>query len=66
MLKNVVRLEHVVADKVFHLICDSDSPLPALKEALFEFIKYVGHVEDQAKAQAPVSEVKSDEVNNAG
>lgn len=58
MLKNFVRLEHIVADKVYHLVCDPDSPFPALKEALFEFIKYVGNLEDQAKAQQSIVEEK--------
>ena len=50
MLKNVSRLEHVVNDKFYHLLCDSDSPISDVKDALFQFLKYIGNVEDQIKA----------------
>ena len=51
MLKNISRLEHKVGEKIYHLVCDSDSPLADVKEALFEFSKFIGKVEDNAKAQ---------------
>jgi len=51
MLKNIVKLEHTVNDKVFQLICDNDSPLECLKEALFQFQKYVGQIEDNVRLQ---------------
>lgn len=51
MLKNLARLEHTVEGRVFHFLCDQDSPLPAVKEALFKFMGYIGQIEDQVKAQ---------------
>jgi len=51
MLKNLSRLEHVIGDKVYHFVCDNDSPLNEVKEALFQFLKYVGQIEDSVKAQ---------------
>lgn len=51
MLKNISQLEHKIGDKVYHLFCDQDSPLDHVKEALFQFLKFVGQVEDQVKSQ---------------
>lgn len=53
MHKNMTRLEAVVGEKVFHLFCDIDSSIPLVKEALFQFLKYVGAVEDANKANQP-------------
>lgn len=58
MLKNLSQLECKVGEKIFHLTCDPDSPLEHLKEALFQFQKFVGRLEDQIKA----SQVKQEEV----
>jgi len=51
MLKNISKLECVVNEKPYQLLCDMDSPLECVKEALFQFQKYIGQVEDQVKAQ---------------
>lgn len=59
MLKNISRLECKIGEKIFHLMCDMDSPLEAVKEALFQFSKYVGSVEDNAKAQKEAKEKES-------
>jgi len=63
MLKNLSQLECKVGEKVFHLTCDPDSSLEHLKEALFQFQKFVGRVEDQAKAsQEQANQSKQEEV----
>ena len=49
MLKNVSRLEHKSGERLFQFFADSDSPIPEVKEALFQFQKYVGALEDQVK-----------------
>ena len=51
MLKNLVQLSHEVGQEAVHLLCASNTTLPFLKDALFEFIKYVAQVESQVKAQ---------------
>ena len=51
MLKNLTQLEHKIGDQVFHFVCDINSQLPAVKEALFAFSKMVGAIEDNIKAQ---------------
>lgn len=49
MLKNLAALQCKVENREIQLLCDHDCPLPHLKEALFQFQKYVGQIEDQAK-----------------
>jgi hypothetical protein len=51
MLKQISQLEHKTENKTYHFLCDQDSPLNEVKDALFQFLKYVGQVEDAAKAQ---------------
>ena len=51
MIKNIVKLEHIVADKAYHFMCDPDSPIPAIKDALFQFMAYVAQIEAAQKAQ---------------
>lgn len=50
MLKNITRLECKIAEKIYHLTCDIDSPLHEVKESLFQFLKYIGQIEDQIEA----------------
>jgi hypothetical protein len=51
MLKNISKLELKVGEKTYQFLCDNDSPLNDIKEAIFQFQKYVGVIEDQIKAQ---------------
>ncbi len=51
MLKNMSQLEYKIGDKIYNFICDNTSPLNEVKEALFQFLKYIGQVEDAIKAQ---------------
>jgi hypothetical protein len=50
MLNNLSKLELKIIDKTYQFLCDIDSPLEHVKEALFQMQKYVGIVEDQVKA----------------
>ncbi len=58
MLKNCTRLECVVNEKTAHFYCDIDTQLEVVKEMLFQFQKYVGHVEDQVRANAEAEKAK--------
>lgn len=49
MMSNLTKLEHRIGDKVYHLLCDQDSPIHEVKEALFQFLKFAGQVEDAAR-----------------
>lgn len=50
MLKNITKLECRVNEKDYAFMCDMDSPVPCVKEALVQFLKYVSNIEDKAKA----------------
>jgi hypothetical protein len=67
MLKNISRLEHLIADRVYHFTCDMDAPLNDVKEAAVVFLRYIGMVEDQVKAAqaAQAVPVASDNVTAA-
>jgi len=61
MLKNVARLEHKIGERVYHFICDSDSPTVEVKDALRQFLGYALQVELVAeeakkKAEQPVEQ----------
>ena len=58
MITNIVKIEHKVNDKVFHLLCDNDTPLIIVREALFQFLKIIGQIEDEIKAN---QETKAEE-----
>lgn len=64
MLKTKVTLEHLVGSKVFHFICDNDSSLDHVKEALSQFMGHVVQIENDAKskAEAAASEKASEAV----
>lgn len=49
MLKNISKLECKIGEKPYQLLCDIDSPISDAKEALFQFAKYLGQLEDNAK-----------------
>lgn len=51
MLKNISKLELQIANKIYSLFLDSDSPLEHVKECLFQFQAFVAKIEEQAKAQ---------------
>jgi len=51
MLKNITQLEHIIEGKSYKFMCDIDANIPAIKDALFQFMKFVGQIEDQIKAK---------------
>ncbi len=57
MLKNISKLECKIGERSFQMLCDSDSPLSEVKESLFQFLKYIGQIEDSMRAQNSVQEV---------
>lgn len=62
MLKNISRLEHKIGERIYQLTCDADSPLSEVKETLFEFLKFIGRIEDAERArQAEAEKEKSQE-----
>jgi hypothetical protein len=51
MQKMKTQLECKVGERLFHFMCDPDSPIEHVKESLFQFGKYVGAIEDAIKTQ---------------
>jgi len=51
MLKNKSTLTCKINDSDFQFICDQEVSLPNVKEALFQFMKYIGQIEDNYRAQ---------------
>lgn len=64
MLKNLAGLEYKVENIIIKLICDSDCPLAHIKEALFQFSKYVGQIEDSAKSAQEKLESEKETVDS--
>lgn len=58
MIKNTVKFEHTIEGKTGHFICDQDTPIPAAKDMLFQFLKYLGQIEDQIKSQQEQAQSK--------
>lgn len=62
MLKNLVSLETQIENKTYSFYCENSSPLNHLKEALFQFTKMVGQIEENVAAQQKAAEEKKEEV----
>jgi hypothetical protein len=56
MLQNVLKLECKIGEKLCQLFLDQSFSTAEVKEALFQFQKYIGQVEDQMKAQQVAKE----------
>lgn len=56
MIKQISKMECKIGERVFQLYCESDSPLADVKESMFQFLKYIGHIEDAAKQKASQEE----------
>jgi len=63
MMKNLVSLEHTVEGKVIQLFCENDTPLVSLKEALFQFSKYIGQIEDNIRSQQEQAKLESEKAS---
>jgi hypothetical protein len=66
MLKNISKLEFQISDKSYHFLCDQDSPIDHVKEALFQFSKFIGQFEDGIKKAKLESEEKQKEEKSIG
>lgn len=51
MIKNFSQLQVNLEGKDFHLNLQFDATFPQIKEALFQFQKQIGAIEDKLKAQ---------------
>ncbi len=65
MLKNLAQLEVAVEQKIFRFQCDLDAPTHFIKEALFQFQKYVGAVEDAEKERLAKLKAEQDALDES-
>jgi len=56
MIKNLAGLECKIEEEVIKLVCGSNCPLTHIKEAIFQFLKHIGQIEDMAKKQQEAEE----------
>jgi|HubBroStandDraft_2_1064218.scaffolds.fasta_scaffold384328_2 hypothetical protein len=72
MLTNLVRFEMKSAERVYHFLCDNNSPISEVKEAIFQLTNMVAQVEanieaakkaqeDSKQAEVPQAEEKVNE-----
>lgn len=50
MIKTITKFEIAINGKIYHFLCEMDSPFVDAKEAMFQFLKSIGQIEDNAKA----------------
>ncbi len=60
MLKNLARFESIIEGKVGHFLLDHDTPIAIAKEMCVQFLKYIGQVEDAARAQQEATKAEAD------
>jgi conjugal transfer/entry exclusion protein len=62
MLKNICKFEMTIEGKLFQLLCECDSQFNQAKEFAYQFLKYVGQIEDAVKRkQEEENKEKSEE-----
>lgn len=61
MLKNISKLQIKIENKDYEFLCEPDSCLNHIKEALFQMLKFIGQVEDTAKVQFEQSKKEEEE-----
>ena len=65
MIRNTVELEMTIGDKICRFTCQNDTPTAYIKEALFQFQKYVGAVEDAEKQKQEAAKAEQEALNEA-
>lgn len=56
MIKNISRLECFVNEKPYHLLCDMDSPIECVEEALRQFQIYLDKIKESIEQQKQEAE----------
>jgi hypothetical protein len=60
MLKNYTSIDVTIDGKLFQLFCEQGVSTVLCKEALFQYQKIIGHIEDNARAQQEANEAKEE------
>lgn len=62
MIRNLTVIECMVGERAYRLMCENDSPLLEVKEALSKFIAHVVKIEEShEKAKADAEKAKLEE-----
>lgn len=64
MIKQVSKFEIKINEKSYELFCESDSAISDCKEALFQFLKLIGQIEDNNIAMAESLKEEQGKQNN--
>lgn len=64
MLKNISKLTVVIKEKEISLLCDIDTTLDIIKEALFQYSKYIGQIEDNIMKAQEAAKKEEEEKNS--
>ncbi len=51
MIKNKVKLESILENRVGHFILDNDCPVDVAEKFLLAFMQFLGKIKEQQKAQ---------------
>jgi len=63
MIKNdITRLEYKIDDKVYQFLCDPNSPIQHVKEALLQFACYATQIGNSASNPMPLNEESKQEI----
>jgi hypothetical protein len=65
MVTFLSQLEFKVGEHVIYFSCPPNTPVTAAKEGIFQILKYLGNIEDQAKAQLEAQEAAKSSENSA-
>lgn len=65
MMKHIVQLEVTVGEKTYRFLCDNDSPIGSVKEAVFQINNLVAKIEEKILEEMKLKEqVIQEEVPN--
>lgn len=62
MLKDVKQFEQEIEGKIGRFLVEYDTPIAVAKEMLFQFLKLLGQIEDNYKAQVASQETAHEKI----
>lgn len=66
MLSNLCKLECKVNGKLYQFLCDTDSPIECVEEALAQFLAFAVRVKNEHSVSAADEDMKQDESEENG
>lgn len=62
MIKNISKIELKINNRDYQFLCDPDCSTLEVKEAIFQFLKFIGHIEDVAQASQKQKDEQEDDI----